>query len=315
MAPPHSWAVILAGGDGARLRPLTRLLTGDDRPKQFCPLAGPQSLLADTMSRVATIVDPARTLHVVCAKHERFYRRDLFGIRPSQVLSQPFSRGTAAAIAYALASIRAGSPLAQQALVGFFPADHYYGDPAAVRRTIGAAYTTAASHPDRIVIVGAQATEAETEYGWIQPGPPLVSDRLTRGPGGSVRTVTGFWEKPSFDQATDLLRQQCLWNTFISVGRVGAFTALLEDVVPDLWSRFVTARSLGSGKGSVIETIYAEIGPSDFSHAVLSSRSERLAVVELTHTAGWTDLGRPARAMAVLNRHNLRRPVLRLAAC
>lgn len=315
MAPTHSWAVILAGGDGARLRPLTRLLSGDDRPKQFCPLAGPRSLLADTMSRVATLVDPARTFHVVCSKHERFYRRDLFGIRPSHVLSQPSSRGTTAAIAYALASIRARSPLAQQALVGFFPADHYYADRAAVRRTIGAAYATAASHPDRIVLVGAQATDPETEYGWIQPGPPLASGRLTKGAGGGVRSVAAFWEKPSLDVATDLLRQQCLWNTFISVGRVGAFTALLEDVVPDLWSRFVTARRFGGGTDDAVDTIYADIGPSDFSHAVLSSRSERLAVVELPHTAGWTDLGRPARAMAVLNRHNLRRPVLRLAAC
>jgi mannose-1-phosphate guanylyltransferase len=313
MAPPQSWAVILAGGEGARLRPLTRLLTGDDRPKQFCPLAGPRSLLADTMARVAAIVEPARTLHVVCSKHERFYRRDLFGIRPSQILTQPSSRGTTAAIAYALASIRARSPLAHDALVGFFPADHYYADQAAVRRTLGAAYATAACHPDRIVLVGAQATEPETEYGWIQPGLPLASDRLTRRTGGPVRGVTGFWEKPSLPVATDLLREQCLWNTFISVGRVGAFTALLEDATPDLWSRFVTARSLGSGKGDVVDAVYAEIGPSDFSQAVLSTRSERLAVVELTHAAGWTDLGRPARAMAVLGRHNLRRPILRLA--
>jgi mannose-1-phosphate guanylyltransferase len=270
------------------------------------------------MSRVAAIVDPARTLHVVCSKHERFYRRDLFGIRPFQVLRQPSSRGTTAAIAYALASIRARSPLAHEALVGFFPADHYYADHAAVRRTLCAAYATAASHPDRIVLVGAQATEPETEYGWIQPGLPLASGGsggVTRGTGGSApRGVTGFWEKPSFDLATDLLRQQCLWNTFIAVGRVGAFTALLEDTVPDYWSRFVTARGLGSGKDDGIDAVYAEIGPSDFSQAVLSIRPERLAVVELTHAAGWTDLGRPARAMAVLSRHNLRRPVLRLAA-
>ena len=205
MAPATSWAVILAGGDGARLRPLTRLLSGDDRPKQFCPLAGPRSLLADTMSRVATVVDPARTFHVVCSKHERFYRRDLFGVRPSQVLGQPSSRGTTVAIAYGLASIRARSPLAHEALVGFFPADHYYADHSAFRRTLGAAYATAACHPDRIVLVGAQATEPETEYGWIQPGLPLASARLTRGTGGSVRSVAGFWEKPSLDLAADLL--------------------------------------------------------------------------------------------------------------
>jgi mannose-1-phosphate guanylyltransferase len=311
MALPHAWAVILAGGEGARLRPLTRLLSGDDRPKQFCSLAGPRSLLADTMSRVGARADPARTLHVVCSKHERFYRRDLFGIPPSQVLSQPSSRGTTAAIAYALASIRARGPLAEEALVGFFPADHYYADHAAVRRTLAAAYATAASHPDRIVLVGAQATEPETEYGWIQPGPLVPSGRVTKGAGGGVRRVAGFWEKPSVELATDLLRQRCLWNTFISVGRVAAFTALLEDGVPDLWSRFVRARSVGR---EAIEAIYADIGPCDFSHAVLSRRCDRLAVVELTHAAGWTDLGRPARAMAVLSRHNLRRPVLRLAA-
>src|SRR5882757_447690 len=73
IAGEHRWGVILSGGDGMRLRSLTRLLTGDDRPKQFCRIVGAETLLAQTRQRVARIVRPERTLFVVTKSHEPFY--------------------------------------------------------------------------------------------------------------------------------------------------------------------------------------------------------------------------------------------------
>ena len=68
----NRWGVILAGGDGTRLRPLTELIAGDDRPKQFCPLLGGKTLLELTRQRVARAVPAEQTLFVVTRKHERF---------------------------------------------------------------------------------------------------------------------------------------------------------------------------------------------------------------------------------------------------
>src|SRR6185437_16101322 len=74
------WGVILAGGDGTRLQPLTRLACGDNRPKQFCPLLGGKTLLAHTRKRISHAIDPDRVLFVLTNKHEPFYRSELENI-------------------------------------------------------------------------------------------------------------------------------------------------------------------------------------------------------------------------------------------
>src|SRR5438105_15654376 len=66
----HHWGVILAGGDGTRLKSLTHLVSNDDRPKQFCPLLNGKTLLAETRLRIARSVDPGRTLFVLNRAHE-----------------------------------------------------------------------------------------------------------------------------------------------------------------------------------------------------------------------------------------------------
>src|SRR6188472_3447310 len=100
-----NWAVILAGGNGSRLQSLTRVLTGDDRPKQFCPVLGEKTLLAQTRARVALNVDPARTVYVVTRAHAPYYLKEFADTNTSQIVEQPSNRGTAAAIAYGVARV------------------------------------------------------------------------------------------------------------------------------------------------------------------------------------------------------------------
>src|SRR5207247_6076241 len=91
-------AVVLAGGDGTRLRSLTRQLAGDDRPKQFCHLLSAETLLAATRRRARRLIAPGSLFTVVTRKHERFYRPELADAAPGTVVVQPESRGTAPAI-------------------------------------------------------------------------------------------------------------------------------------------------------------------------------------------------------------------------
>src|SRR5579863_2114422 len=114
----HRWGVILAGGDGKRLLPLTRRITGDDRPKQFCALTGGDTLLRQTRQRVGRAIPPSQTLLVMTRTHERYYADEATGVPSSCLLIQPYNHGTAPAITYSLTRILQMDP---DRFVAFFP--------------------------------------------------------------------------------------------------------------------------------------------------------------------------------------------------
>ena len=96
------WAILLAGGDGVRLGPLTRQLYGDERPKQFCPILGGKTLTAVTRKRLGPIVSSDRTMFVLVKTHQRYYESELRGVDASLMVVQPANVGTSAAIVYGL---------------------------------------------------------------------------------------------------------------------------------------------------------------------------------------------------------------------
>lgn len=306
MIERREWAVVLAGGEGARLRALTRLVAGDERPKQFCRLLGPHTLLAATRQRVGLIVHPQRTMYVVSRHHEPFYRSELDNVSHSRLVEQPVSRGTTVAIAYALARM---ATLDQSPLVGFFPADHHYEQPDACRRAIMNAFAAARVDAERVYLIGAEPDHPEPEYGWIECG-----DALSGAP-AVARRVNGFVEKPSEVEALMLMRRRCLWNTFMLVGQHAAFVALLESARPGLFGRCLEAASFRSSDAErvAMQALYREVPSSDFSHDVLTRHPERLGVVTLS-SAGWTDLGQPARVLEALSARGRLRQVASLAA-
>jgi mannose-1-phosphate guanylyltransferase len=298
MSETCNWAAVMAGGDGRRLQAFTQLIAGDSRPKQFCRLFGGRSLLQDTRSRVCRNVEPWRTVYVVTRHHERFYRNELADVPRAHVIEQPENRGTAAAILYTLRRV---SLLGPDPAIGFYPADHYFRDTERLRRAVDAAYAVAHAQPERIVLLGATAERPETDYGWIEPGPRLEFWRAPAAARTTVRKVARFVEKPSSRTATDLLRKQCLWNTFVMIGKVSAFATLFELTVPSFCEAFDAmkkARTL-SEEIEIARVVYESIPTLDFSRDVVSPRAERLAVIDLP-LAGWTDLGEPSRVLDVL---------------
>ena len=126
--PSHDgdlWAIVLAGGEGSRLRALTRYLYGDERPKQYAVLTGSKSLLRQTLERVARLIPPSRIVVVAQASHDRYLGAELTGFPQVHVLSQPSDRGTAAGVLMPAHWIRARDP---RAVVAVFPADHFILD-------------------------------------------------------------------------------------------------------------------------------------------------------------------------------------------
>jgi mannose-1-phosphate guanylyltransferase len=268
------------------------LIVGDDRPKQFCPVFGPTTLLAQTRTRIQPLVRPERTLYVVVKAHEAFYQSDLADVGADQMIVQPSDKGTTAAIAYALSQV---ARMDEEAIVGFFPTDHYYADTRRFHEAAKVAYRVAARRPDSIILLGAAPRRDDSEYGWIQPGSRLLCGAT------SVYQVHRFWEKPSPRVAQELLARGCVWNTFVMIGRVKTFLDAMANAVPELSNAF---RRIGRKRWplldeAVVEGLYNELRYEDFSRRVLSMCPHRLAVL-LLGDAGWSDLGTPQRILAAL---------------
>jgi mannose-1-phosphate guanylyltransferase len=287
------WAVILAGGDGTRLLPLTRLIAGDERPKQFCPVIGEQTLLDQTRSRVALAVRPEQTMFVVTQNHARFYKPLLSGVQPQHLVAQPKNVGTASAILYGLLRLSQAAPSSS---VAFFPSDHYFSDDDRFMSHVESAFEAAQVCKDLVILLGIQPDGPEVEYGWIEPSSP----DLLKNPDALCR-VRRFWEKPDTHVAHALMDRGCLWNSFVMVGRVSAFLEMIRRAAPDIYGRFDAIRPVlnTAGEERMIKELYAQLHDTNFSQQVLAARPEDLAVLPVSGLR-WSDLGQPERVRSTM---------------
>ena len=209
--------VILCGGSGTRLWPLSR----QSFPKQFVPLVGDKSLLQLTLDRLAWCDNP-----VICvaAEDHRFLVADAIEAErvPGQVLLEPAARNTAAAMA--LAALLARSADNADPLLLFCPSDHHIPDATAFAQTVRQGVT--AAEGGAIVTFGVTPSFPSSAYGYIQQG----DDRSD----GS-RKVARFIEKPAPEAAQALLLQgNVLWNAGIFLTRASTLLAALKTHAPDI---------------------------------------------------------------------------------
>ena len=290
----HAWAVVLAGGQGIRLRELTRHVYGDDRPKQYAVLTGSKSLLRQTLDRVSRLVPRQQIAVVTMAGHSAYATAELKHETPApHVIEQPRDRGTAAAVLLAAHWILARDPAAMMVVL---PSDHFVGEDEAFMGHVGDALGFLDRQGDRIVLLGAQPSEPETDYGWIELGEPLPSS----GPSQLYR-VRHFREKPTQAIAEELYRGGALWNTFVFAGRATTLVEAGSDCLPALHERLIRlSRFLGTEHERwAIRQAY-ELSPrANFSHAVLERCPRKLAVIRLS-AVSWRDLGTPRRVVKTL---------------
>ena len=281
-----SHVVILAGGDGRRLAPLTRALYGTELPKQFAILAGEKSLLQTTIERALALTDASRVTVVISAHHESYARPQLERYPGVELLVQPRGLDTGPGMLFPLARLRARDP---DAHVVFLPSDHHVADAAPITQALRAA---AAVLRDRVALLGVTPTGPEVEYGWIVRGSKLR--------GIDAFSVRRFEEKPPQLVADDLWKSGGLWNTFISAAPVRGLWELARRHLPhharelERYARAVDT----AGEAQAVHAAYDAMQPANFSRDVLA-RAGKLAVVPVSGS-GWSDWGSPARVFASL---------------
>jgi mannose-1-phosphate guanylyltransferase len=294
-----TWAIVLAGGEGVRLRPLVRHVLGDERPKQYARLLGPRTLLRQTLDRVALAIPTERTIVVTMRQHAGYMAEEFVGLSLPHVLVQPDDRGTAAGVLYPAHWIAWRDP---DATIAVFPSDHFILGEATFMAHVTEVGRWIDGHPDRVVLLGAPATSPEVEYGWIEPGDTL--GEVTTGP---VRAIRRFWEKPPEVRAHACLSAGHLWNTSVLVGKVAAVLRLGWLGLPDLSDRMARIeRFVGTpDEESGLRQAYALMNKANFSRSILEGCPDGLAVSMLPRLV-WADLGNPRRVMDVVARMRVR---------
>ncbi|MCB1025824.1 MAG: hypothetical protein KDB79_15625 [Acidobacteria bacterium] len=285
-------AMILAGGDGTRLKALTRAISGDERPKQFCPILNNDTLLVQTRKRIRQNFKPENTYYILTKDHEKFYQPLLLDVSRQRKIIQSRNKGTAPAILVGLLKL----PI--DATVAFFPSDHYISDKKSFMKHIKRAFKTAELPGHPIVLVGIKPECPETSYGWIEPiGSPFGTAK------GEISKVRRFWEKPTADIADKLFKRGCLWNSFVMIGKVGKFLEMIKRTLPDLYDEIEPLKAFfGTDIENVLlEEAYEKIEETNFSNKVLEGCADELYVVN-AGDVGWSDWGEPQRVFGSLER-------------
>lgn len=271
------FAVVMAGGSGTRLWPLSRRRS----PKQLLALTGETSLLQQTVARLGTILKPHDIYVITSQAHARATAEQLPQLPVDNILGEPLARSTA--VAAALATTLARRESDEVCLV--LPADHFVADEAAFADALREA--ARAAERGYLVTLGVVPTHAATGYGYIKAGERLHA-------ASSTALVDRFVEKPDADTAAAYVDDGgYLWNAGVFVWRVYAFRQAIERFQPDLASALdrieVLHRTPGwmSDVRDILERVPAIT--IDVGIAEPAAAEGRMAVVPLD--AGWSDIG------------------------
>jgi len=293
MRSDHVWALVLAGGDGNRLKSLTTTDDGTAIPKQYCSLHGHQTLLEGALDRAGAIAGPHRICTVVAAQHAAWWQPLLSGYAGKRIIQQPKNCGTAIGIMLPLLHIVHEDPDAQ---VVMLPSDHYVQDEATLADALQRATERLNDQTaNKLIILGVEPDQPDTELGYVVPGRYVVD---------GLATVASFVEKPAWIRTHQLLAHGALWNTFIVAAKAATLLQLFRQRCAGLLEEMqaiVHGHHEASLHQLLMDELYTRLPTLDFSRDILQGIESFLEVLAVPN-CGWSDLGTPRRIREVLHR-------------
>ncbi len=279
--------LVLAGGEGRRLKSFIRRLRGDSLPKQYVKFSGAHSMLEHTYSRAEKLIARERLFTVVNQAHMK-YRAvvdQLGGQEPGTVVAQPENRGTGPGLLLPLMHIHKRHA---NAIVAVFPSDQFIWEEDRLMSHVRLAYAIVKRHPSKLVVLGITPEYAESEYGYIVPSVDGAAN------GWGICAVTEFVEKPDVLRAHKLTASGALWNTMMMVFNVATLLQWVNELRPDVYRHFEHIHeAIGPPREPmVLRETYDRLETFNFSATLLEPLARkhpgRLSVLPVSNVM-WSD--------------------------
>jgi mannose-1-phosphate guanylyltransferase len=274
----HTYAVIMAGGGGTRLWPVSR----QERPKQLLPLLAEETLFQSTVSRLERLFPPNRILVVTVAEQARVMREQSPEIPFENYLIEPAPRGTASVVGLAAAVLKLRDP---EAMMVVLPSDHFIRNRDLFHYLLRAAFD--AAEKGYLVTLGITPTYPSTAYGYIQQGEAL--NGAFKYP---VYEVKRFIEKPDEKTAQELLRKDDhSWNSGMFVWRVDDILAEIKKQMPAL-SDAIARISVSwdtPRRDEILDALWYDLQVETVDYGIMEN-AELVAILP-AGGLGWSDVG------------------------
>jgi mannose-1-phosphate guanylyltransferase len=274
---PLPFAVIMAGGRGERLWPLST----PERPKQFLRLGGQQTMLQETVSRISPLI-PEENIYVVTLKEFRGLVLEQLAIPKENVIAEPLGLNTAPCVGLAAVMLEAKDP---QGVMIVLPADHAIKETERFLEILKRAIKVA-STGDYLITLGIVPDHPTTGYGYIRRG-----ELIAENDGISVYRVQSFTEKPDKESAKYFLEKGgYYWNSGMFIWRADVILTEIKKHIPKLHQGLMEIKAhLGAPDlDEVITKVYKEQEPISIDYGVLERSSRALMI---PGDIGWSDVG------------------------
>jgi mannose-1-phosphate guanylyltransferase len=298
-AAPLRCGIVLAGGEGKRLRSFIQRVWGTTLPKQYVSFVGTRSMLEHTFHRAEKLVRPERLFTVISEDHLKYVevQRQLANRPRDTIVVQPQNKETAPGLLLPLIHVYKRYP---QSTVVVFPSDHFIHEENRFMTHVRLAFRFVEKDASKMVLLGVVPNSPEPEYGYILPG-QQVADSLALG----VHEISRFIEKPTANSARTLIRNGGLWNTMVMIFNPAYLLNRVREMATAFYCSFQRIeKALGKPHfPDVVQNVYRELTPTNFSTSVLELLSKKqssgLTVLPL-HGVHWSDWGSEQRIIATL---------------